>query len=62
MNSLIKSGFARARALCPANIAKSDDAALSIRQYVAALTPTYSGFFTDRWKAKLASATVVASN
>ncbi|MGB5510108.1 MAG: hypothetical protein WBM87_00195 [Woeseiaceae bacterium] len=58
----MKSGFARRQAPCPAIIAKSDDAALSIRQYVAALTPTFSGFFLDQWKAKLASATVVASN
>jgi hypothetical protein len=45
---MMKSGFARRQAPSPGNIAKSDDAALSIRQYVAALTPTFSGFFLDR--------------
>jgi hypothetical protein len=48
MDVLFEIGIARPRALCLVNIAKSDDAARSIRQYVAALMPTFFGFFLDR--------------
>jgi hypothetical protein len=41
---------------------KMDDAAFSIRHYVAALLPTNSGFFDESMNAKLAGATIVASN
>jgi hypothetical protein len=34
-----------------------DDAAFSIRQYVAALWPTNSGFYDESMNAKLAGAT-----
>jgi len=39
-----------------------DDAAPTIRQYVAALLPIFSGFFLESMVAKLAGATIVASN
>jgi len=41
---------------------KMDDAAFSIRHYVAALLPSNSGFFDESMNAKLAGATIVASN
>jgi hypothetical protein len=41
---------------------KMDDAAFSIRHYVAALLPSNSGFFDESMNAKLAVATIVASN
>jgi len=66
MKVLIDNGFARCQTLRPTNIAKTDDAASTIRQYVAALLPANSGYFRllsgSYWKAKLAGATVVASN
>jgi hypothetical protein len=66
MKVLINSGFARRLTLRPTNIAKTDDAASTIRQYVAALSPANSGYFRllsgSFRKAKLAGATVVASN
>jgi hypothetical protein len=39
-----------------------DDAALNIRQTIAALSPIISGFFLESMIAKTAGATVVASN
>jgi len=41
---------------------KMDDAARTIRQYVAALLRKLSGFYLESLIAKLAGATVVASN
>jgi len=41
---------------------KMDDAAFSIRHYVAALVADVSGFFDESMNAKLAGATIVASN
>jgi len=41
---------------------KMDDAALNIRQTIAALSPITSGFFLESMNAKTAGATVVASN
>jgi hypothetical protein len=40
---------------------KMDDAALTIRQYVAALSRIIRGFFLDSIKTKVAGATTVAS-
>jgi hypothetical protein len=41
---------------------KMDDAAFAIRHYVAAMLPSNSGFFDESMNAKLAGATIVASN
>jgi hypothetical protein len=40
---------------------KMDDAALTIRQYVAALSRIIRGFFLESIKTKVAGATTVAS-
>ena len=38
-----------------------DDAACQFRHYVAALLPTYPGFFDESMNAEVAGATIVAS-
>jgi len=40
---------------------KMDDAACQFRHYVAALLPTYPGFYDESMNAEVAGATIVAS-